>query len=259
MFFVLVFFRVFLFRVFVIHFCKSFAPGGEELFRRELPRVGQWHCFGSPWFEVRKGFVTMIKKLAFAALAVVGVFVVLSVFAPRWLGYAKDGIHKMQSAVNDAVPPETKIERLRQEVNNLTPDMHKHRAAIAGEMVAVKRLKESIGQQKDNLAKKEALIRDLRAELKTGNELVSINHEMIPRKKVEEGLTRQWEAFKLADNAIKAQEELLRTREESLQVALQKLETMESKRKELQAKVERMELELRKGAPGPDAERHRHR
>jgi chromosome segregation ATPase len=186
----------------------------------------------------------MFKKLVYAALAGVGVLVLLSSLG--LLGYVKVALKGARERAKASVPAEMKIQLLRQEIANLGPEMSKHRAAIAAEIVEVERLKKHIGEAKGNLAKKEVLIRDLRNELKAGSAFVSISGEKLPREKVEQSLTRQWEAFKQAEDAVKSQEDLLRTREESLEVAKQKLSAMDSKREELQAKVERMELELRK-------------
>jgi chromosome segregation ATPase len=160
--------------------------------------------------------------------------------------YLKLAWHKTKADLKNQIPPETKIERLRDEISKITPDMRKHRSVIASEIVEVRKLKEQITEAKANLDKRETTIRDVREALKTNTAFVSIEGSKIPREKVEQSLTRQWESFKQAKEAVASQEDLLKSREEALETAKQKLEAMEAKKKEMEAKVEKLELELRK-------------
>jgi DNA repair exonuclease SbcCD ATPase subunit len=186
----------------------------------------------------------MLKKLGIAALVAV-----VAVFAMSRLGltkYAKVYWHEARDKCIGSIPAETKIKALREEITKLEPEARKHRAAIASEMVEIEHLQKQIAEARTNLDKKEAMIKDLRKEVQAGNTFVSLGGERIPKKKVEESLTRQWNAFRQAEDAVKSQEELLRHRQESLEVANQKLAAMENKRVELQSKVEMLDLELRK-------------
>ncbi len=184
----------------------------------------------------------MVKKFMIAGLVVLG-----AVFLLKFVGmlpYCKMWVKKAREEVKASVPLETKIELLRQEIADLEKDAPKNRSLIAGEIVAIDRLKQQITEARANLAKKEKVIADLRADLKSGTAFVSLDGEKLPRQKVEDSLIRQWNAYKRAEEAVKAKEQLLRARQESLEINKQKLDTMESKRKEMQAKVETLQVEL---------------
>lgn len=187
----------------------------------------------------------MFKKLGIVALVLVaGFFLLRHTDVGR---FAKLRLNQAKSSLRDAVKPEDKIAILKTELANLNPETHKNREIIASEMVEIEKLTKHIKEARANLAQKEGQIRDLRAELKSANTtFVSIAGERIPRNKVEQSLTRQWDAFKQAEEAVKSQEDLLNARKDSLEVAKQRLAAMENKREELQAKVQKLELELGK-------------
>jgi chromosome segregation ATPase len=186
----------------------------------------------------------MCKKLGVTALVIVAAFFVLHKLDLD--SYLKLAWTKTKADVKNSIPPEVKIERLRDEIAKLTPDMRKHRSVIASEMVEVKRLGDQITEAKANLDKREVAIKEMREELKKNTTFVSLEGKKIPREKVEQTLARQWDAYKHAKEAVASQEDLLKAREEALEAAKQKLEAMEAKKKEMEAKVEHLDLELRK-------------
>jgi chromosome segregation ATPase len=164
------------------------------------------------------------------------------------LGYGKLAWHKAVKQTKDAIPPEVKIERLRAEIEKMTPDMKKYRSQIAGEMVEIAKLKDHLAEAKTNLAKREGQLKDLRAELDKAQDtaFVTIGDTKLPREKVKANLAKQWDTFKAASESVKSQEELLKAREEALDAAKAKLAQIQAKQTEMQAKVESMELEVRK-------------
>jgi chromosome segregation ATPase len=186
----------------------------------------------------------MCKKLGVTALAIVAALFVLHKLDLD--SYVKVWINKTKAEVKRQIPPETKIERLRDEIAKLGPEESKARSVIAREIVEVNKLKDQIAATKTNLDKNEATIKDIRAALEKGTEFVSTDGSKLPRAKVEASLTRKWETFKSAKEALKSQEELLKSREDSLEVAKARLDVMQEKRKEMEAKVEKMANDLQK-------------
>jgi chromosome segregation ATPase len=186
----------------------------------------------------------MCKKLGVTALVIVAALFVLN--KTDLLGYVKTYVKKAHREVSNAIPPEVKLERLRNELANLPGEERKVRSVIAAEMVEVKKLRDQIAEAKVNLDKRETALRDLKTELDKGTAFVTLDNQKIPSEKVKASLARQWDSFKTAKESLKSQEELLKSREEALEVAKAKLDTMQEKRKEMEAKVEKMEIDLRK-------------
>jgi DNA repair exonuclease SbcCD ATPase subunit len=186
----------------------------------------------------------MCKKLGVTALVIVAALFVLNKL--DLLGYVKTYAHKMHREVASAIPPEVKIQRLRDELEKLPAAEREARSTIAREMVEVQKLRNQIAESKTNLEKRETALRDLKTELDKGSAFVTLDNKKIPSEQVKATLARQWDSFKTAKDSVKSQEDLLKSREEALEVAKAKLDTMQEKRKELEAKVEKMDLELRK-------------
>jgi chromosome segregation ATPase len=186
----------------------------------------------------------MIKKVGITAL-----LVVVGLFALSKLGllpYVTQGVRNFKKDVNGSIPPEMKLERLKDELSRLPEETRKYRSAIAQEMVEINKLKNQIAIAKANLKEREEHIKSVRRTLEANETLVTVDGVKIPREKVEASLTRKWESFKQAEAAVKSQEELLVARTESLDVAKARLATAESKKEELEATVARLESELRK-------------
>jgi chromosome segregation ATPase len=186
----------------------------------------------------------MCKKLGVTALVIVAaLFVLHKLDLDSYLKLAwKNG----KASIKQQIPPETKIQRLRDEIAKLGPEEGTARSVIAREMVEVKKLTEQIASTKTNLEKKEVALKDLRTELDKGTAFVTLDNQKIPREKIAASLARQWESFKVAKESLKAQEDLLKSREEALEVAKLKLDAMQNTKREMEAKVEKMDLELRK-------------
>jgi len=186
----------------------------------------------------------MCKKLGVTALVVVAAMFVLHKLDLD--SYLKVWLKRSHADIQKSIPPEAKIERLRDEIAKLGPEEGKARRTIAAEMVAVTKLRNQVADSKANLEKREANLKALRTDLDNGVAFVTVDGKKIPSEKIKDGITRQWESFKAAKESVKSQEDLLKSREEALEVAKAKLETMQDKRREMEAKVDKMELELRK-------------
>src|SRR5947209_1557328 len=101
----------------------------------------------------------MLKKIAFATLAVaVGLFVTGHT---RLSSYGGTAWKKIQAGVKHQVPVEFEIDRLKNEVSQLVPDMRRNCTTIAEEMVAVHNLKEDIQTTRVNLTKQKEVARTL--------------------------------------------------------------------------------------------------
>jgi chromosome segregation ATPase len=185
----------------------------------------------------------MCKKLGLAALVIVAGIIVLNKL--DLLGYAKLGIQRAKERARDQISPELKIERLKQDIVQLAPDMDKHRSAMAAEMVAIDKLKREIQVTENNLERRKKEIVTMRTLLKEHTEFVTLNGDRYPREKVESRLARDWESFKQAEAALKSQRDLLRAREDNLSLAEQKLAELKSKKEQLEIRVAQLETELR--------------
>jgi hypothetical protein len=186
----------------------------------------------------------MCKKIGVAALVVVAaLFVLHKVGLDMSL---KHWGRQTEKDIRNSVSPEAKLDEARHLLANLGPEERKAQSVIAGEIVAVDKLRNEIATTRGNLDKRKAALADLRTELNKGSSFVTLDNRKIAREDVEAALTQQWDSFKSAKAALESQEDLLKTREEGLEAGKAKLSALRSKREELQAKVDKMEIELKK-------------
>ena len=105
----------------------------------------------------------MCKKLGVTALVVVAALFVLHKLDLD--SYLKVWAKRTQAEIKNKIPPEVKIDRLRDEIAKLVPEERKARGAVAAEMVAVSKMQHQVAEAKANLEKRETALRELKNEL----------------------------------------------------------------------------------------------
>src|SRR5258708_39752031 len=106
----------------------------------------------------------MFKNLAIASLAVLaGLMIWHKTSVGSYMNFAWK---KAKATASNSVPLEWEIERLREEVANLVPDMKKQLSSIAEEKVAIERLGKEIDVAQVNLKDQKENIKTMRGELK---------------------------------------------------------------------------------------------
>jgi chromosome segregation ATPase len=148
------------------------------------------------------------------------------------------------SAVNQ-VPLEFEIDRLRNEVTRLVPDMRKNLSVIAQEMVAVENLKEDIANTNANLDKQREKIRAMKENLKKGVTPIVYNGRSYRPDRVRDILTTELAACQRAEEAIKHKEQLLEAKEKSLDAAREQLESIKGQKQQLEVELARLEAEVK--------------
>jgi chromosome segregation ATPase len=186
----------------------------------------------------------MCKKLGVTALVIVGALFLLHKL--DLLGYGRMAWHRVQKEAKDAVPPEIKLERLKDEISQISPDMNKIRSRMAAEQVEIEKLARKIKLAKESAADQEKAIANVKTKLDEGHVFVTDTGKELRKDEVERQLASQWEVLKDAKTAIKANEEVLEARKNSFELAKAKLAQLKTKREEMEAKVAQLEAELRK-------------
>lgn len=185
----------------------------------------------------------MIKKAAFGTLAVAtigGMIFGMDVFS-----YARTGFHSAQSKIRSEVPLEFEIERAREEVAQLLPEVRRSMHIIAEEQVATANLRKSIEKRQFALEDQEDAILTLSADLKSGGAQFVYAGNAYTQREVEKDLSERFNRFKTADETLKREQELLSAKEKALKTHRDTLEGMLSQRKNLEVELERLEARLK--------------
>src|SRR5262249_59748136 len=110
----------------------------------------------------------MFKKLVLTALAVVAGLFILN--HTRLGSYGQTAWGKIRTTAKQQVPIEFELERVKQQVSHLVPDMRKHLSSVAEEIVSIENLKETIQVSKSNLGKQQLAVQAMVDQLKSGTE-----------------------------------------------------------------------------------------
>ncbi len=185
----------------------------------------------------------MLKKaiMGTLAMATVGTFV----FGWDAMSYVKTGAREVRNAVKSEVPLEFELERAREEVNQLLPEIRRSLHVIAEQQVEVEHLNRAIARRAENLAEQEEAILSLNADLKSGGtQFVYAGHSYTAGE-VQRDLSERFSRFRVAEETLKQDKSMLVAKEKSLEAHRQTLEGMLSQKKTLEVELERLNAKLR--------------
>ncbi len=181
----------------------------------------------------------MLKKLLIV-LVVVGVagFIIVNTHAVSYIrtagGYVAD-------SAQEAVPIEFQIDRARNMIKDLVPEVRKNMHIIAKEEVEVARLEEQISDSETKLAKDKDQILKLKSDLAQKKSVYQYASRTYTPDEVRGDLSNRFERFKTSDATVASLKEILRARQKSLEAARSKLEGMLAAKRQLQVDVENLE------------------
>lgn len=189
----------------------------------------------------------MTKKIAIAVVAVAAGLLVLgfTTAGRKACSLARLYGTKASNALENQIPPEVEIERLRSELAQMGPEMKKHLGKMAEEMVAVENLKKDIVEHRAELDKQRKAIAVMQKELKSGDKVIEINGKEFPRHRIEAKLVSDWETFKRSEALLKNKEQLLETKEQGLETAREQLKAMEETKDQLKLELAQLETEVK--------------
>ncbi|MCA8997303.1 MAG: hypothetical protein KDA80_09955 [Planctomycetaceae bacterium] len=184
----------------------------------------------------------MIKKVAFGTMAVAAIGGM--VLGKDVFSYARTGYTTARDRIRSEVPVEFEIERARQEVDQLIPEVRKAMHLIAEEQVEVAHLQESIAKRESKLEAQEEAILAMSADLKTGDSQFVYAGHRYTQGEVEKDLAERFNRFKIAEDTLKEEKSVLAAKQQALQASRSTLEEMLTQKKTLEAQIERMEARL---------------
>ena len=185
----------------------------------------------------------MFKKLALTALAVLaGLFILNNT---RLGSYGHTAWGKIKHSAKNQVPLEFELERVKQQVAMLVPDMKKHLSCVAEEIVTIENLKEEMTVARGNLTKEKERVRAMADELKSGAERFAFVGRVYTRARFSDKLSQDVAACKRLEDEIKAREQLLEHKERALESTREQLASIKTQRQELDVEIARLEAELK--------------
>jgi len=194
--------------------------------------------------------MTMWKKIAFWGVVVVAAVALLShtKFGMRAGSYASLFWKKACTEVDNQVPMEAEIERLRHETAQLIPDVKVQAKEVAKQIVEVEDLQKQVDHNQANHNKRKETILAMKNELKsaTDKELtrVSYKDEDLSVQELADRVEEAMSIYKQEEIGLKADKQLLATKKKSLASATKQLREVRTKKRELEARLATLEAKV---------------
>lgn len=181
----------------------------------------------------------MIKKIALAAggLALFSLFC----FGRDAASYVRTSAGWVKQTVKDTVPVDFEIERARQMVKNLTPDVRRNMHVIAQEEVEVERLHKQIAGLQATVDRERGEVTRLKNDLTSSRSTFEYGGRTYTVAQVKSDLANRFERFRTHEATLASLQGVQQARQRSLEAARQKLEGMLAAKRNLEVEVENLE------------------
>lgn len=183
----------------------------------------------------------MIRKFILGTVATV---VVAGLIFGRDAGsYARTACENVRDAVKSEITPEFELSRIRTEVDQLIPDIRKHKREVAELTVTVRDMERDVSRKQTSLDSQRITILAMRAGLKAEEGIYrTASHS---RATAEASLARKFSGYKHLEDSIGRDKQLLTAQRQTLLANQQKLETVMSRKDELGIVVSQLEARLK--------------
>jgi chromosome segregation ATPase len=153
------------------------------------------------------------------------------------LGYVKDSVH-------ETVPIGFQIDRARQMIRDLEPEVRKNMHLIAKEEVEVEKIQKQVNDLEARLTKEEEELKKLHADVKSGKKSFEYGGRKYNVEQVRTDMACRFDRLKTGQATLKSLREIHAARSKSMDAARQKLEGMLAARRQLKVDVESLEARM---------------
>jgi peptidoglycan hydrolase CwlO-like protein len=185
-----------------------------------------------------------MKRWIFSVVAVVSTAIVIFGFNTV-VSYVNTSRHVVNRDLQDAVSLTFHLERLRQMVNSLVPEVDRNRLVVAESEVDLERLQQDLVAHKNHLAQAEKQILQQRELLRGEGQIFCIGGRRFTRAQVLEDLERRLGEFTSAEESIATQERLLEARQKAVDAARSKLGSYQRQRQKLESDVAQLDAQMK--------------
>ena len=177
---------------------------------------------------------------------------VLAVFIGGFLLFGSDLTSMLKTSANSirqsarqSVPVEFELDRAKDQINDILPDLQSQVRMIAEEEVAISRLEKEVAQEQQRMQKLEQSLSVLRKKVRTNQVSWRVGEANLDRQQFTKHLQSRFSHLKQAKLSTDSKQRLLAKRREGLAAAVTLLEEMRLRQSELELKVESLAAQHR--------------
>jgi hypothetical protein len=167
------------------------------------------------------------------------------VFGKDLVSYMHSAGKSIQRTFASNVPIEFELQRARDMVEDIIPEMHANIQLIAEEEVEIDNLKNSIVASQEGLDSEKNRIARLKTMLTNNFASFRVDGYEYSRQQVRGDLAKSFDRFKEAEIILASKRRMLTSREQSLSAAIQLLEQTRSQKTLLEEKIQSLESQHR--------------
>lgn len=181
----------------------------------------------------------IFKSLKYGLIATLGaVLLGAMVFGKELVSYVRCSARSVQSAVQNSVPLEFELERAKEMVEQIIPEMNAQIRLIAQEEVEIEQLKADVEKTQEKLSREKRQIVMLRDKLDSHQISLVVNGIERPREQIAKQLQSKFRFHQEATDILASKQKLLETRLVSLQAARQGLDRAKARKSQLEQQIE---------------------
>ena len=189
----------------------------------------------------------MCSKLCRWGLGIVVVVWLLGMFFfdGELTSYVRTSAKSVKTAVQDQIPLELELERARDMVDQIIPELQANIQIIAREEVEVAHLRKEIEATEKRLASQKHIVASLRDQMTTQQVSFQLNGRQVTRNQLAERLAFNFNNAKQAKLILDSKRRLLQTRERALNAARESLSTTQQQKEKLENQIEALAAQHR--------------
>ncbi len=185
----------------------------------------------------------MIKHAIYGTVALAMVSTL--VFGRDVLSYVKTVGRSTRNAIKAEVPIEFELQRARDMVNNLLPDIRQCMHVIAEEEVNVEHVTKEIARHESDLTKQKGEILALRSDVGQNKQTYKYAGRTYSSHDIQRDLSQRFERYKTAEATLASKRQILQAREKSIVAAREKMEGMLSAKRDLEVQIENLDARVK--------------
>lgn len=184
----------------------------------------------------------MLKKIVLGSAIVLGAGGLL--VGTSAVSYMKTGYHSLRDTIKEQIPLDVEIQRVRDMIVDLKPEIAGNLKVIAREEVEVARLQREVEAKKGTLAKSKNAILKLKDDAQSGVTYVTYNGKKFDMEQVRKDLSDRFKSYQTQEATADKLEKVLEARERNLEGARRKLDEMLAAKRQLEVDVENLQARL---------------
>lgn len=185
----------------------------------------------------------MIKKTLFGMVAMA--LVATAILGKDVCSYTRTFTSNVRDAVKGEIDVEFEVDRAKEMVENLVPDIRECMSIVAEQQVDIRDMERVVTERSLALSTQRDAVLAMRSDLNTDNNEFTYASVSWSRGEVSRDLARRFGRLKTAEQTLNSDKKILAARREQLSANQEKLEGMLDQKQDLEVKVAQLEARLK--------------